>query len=375
MPEKAPIFFKKMNRLILFSALLLVFSCSDGPTTPPSQNTFDRSLLLSDLYNNNIIPSYENFNTNLAILETDLDNLINNPNQQNLNQAQNSMNQAYVAWQSIAMFNLRVAEEVSYASLMNSYPANTDKINQNISEGITQIGSFTGSKLGATGFPALSYLLFGMETSQVLEQINSSINYCNYMTAITNNMRINLDLIINDWSANSSEFINSSGNTQTSSLNIVINDFLQYFEKRVREAKIATPLDYRGSLQPRPEQVESYYFSSLSKDLLVEAFLSVKRFYTGDSFDGLVNGVGVEDYLLSLENTSELIDAMDNQINNIDQKISLLNDDLTIQLTEDNQKMIDVFLSMQTLVTYFKSDVYTFIGISPDYADNDGDGG
>ena len=51
------------------------------------------------------------------------------------------------------------------------------------------------------------------------------------MTAITNNI-INLDLIINDWSANSSEFINSSGNTQTSSLNIAINDFLQYFEKK-----------------------------------------------------------------------------------------------------------------------------------------------
>ena len=71
------------------------------------------------------------------------------------------MNQAYVAWQSIAMFNLRVAEEVSYASLMNSYPANTDKINQNISEGITQIGSFTGSKLGATGFQ--HYLIYYLE--------------------------------------------------------------------------------------------------------------------------------------------------------------------------------------------------------------------
>lgn len=365
-----------MNRLILFSALLFLFSCGgDGLTTPPSQNTFDRSLLLSDLYNNNIIPSYENFNTNLEILETDLNNLINNPIDENLNKARSSMNQAYVAWQSIAMFNLRVAEEVSYAPLMNSYPANTDKINQNISEGISEIGSFTGSKLGSTGFPALSYLLYGMETSQILEQISSSSNYCNYLTAITNNMRINLDLIIDDWTANSSEFINSSGNTQTSSLNIVINDFLQYFEKRVREAKIATPLDYRGSLQPRPEQVESYYFSSLSKDLLVEAFSSVKRFYTGYSFDGLVNGVGVEDYLLSLENTSELIEVMNNQINDIDQKISLLNDDLAIQLTEDNQKMIDVFLSMQQLVTYFKSDVYTFLGISPDYADNDGDGG
>ena len=119
---RAPIFFKKMNRLILFSALLFLFSCGDGdgPTTPPSQNTFDRSLLLSDLYNNNIIPSYENFNTKLGILETDLDNLINSPTEQNLNQAQSSMNHAYVAWQSIAMFNLRVAEEVSYASLMNS---------------------------------------------------------------------------------------------------------------------------------------------------------------------------------------------------------------------------------------------------------------
>ena len=117
-----------MNRLILFSALLFLFSCGDGPTTPPSQNNFDRSLLLSDLYNNNIIPSYENFNTNLEILETDLNNLINNPIEENLNQARSSMNQAYLAWQSIAMFNQRVAEEVSYASLMNSYPANTDKI-------------------------------------------------------------------------------------------------------------------------------------------------------------------------------------------------------------------------------------------------------
>ena len=110
--------------------LLFLFSCGDGPTTPPSQNTFDRSLLLSDLYNYNIIPSYENFNTKLDILEIDLNNLINSPTEQNLNQAQNSMNQAYLAWQSVAMFNLRVAEEVSYASLMNSYPANIDKINQ-----------------------------------------------------------------------------------------------------------------------------------------------------------------------------------------------------------------------------------------------------
>ena len=364
-----------MNRLLLFLILPFVFSCGDGPTTPPSQNTFDRSLLLSDLYDNNIIPAYENFDVNLGVLESDLEYLINNPSEQNLNQARTSLNQAYVSWQSIAMFNLRVAEDVSFASLMNSYPSNTDKINQNISEGITQIGSFTSSKLGATGFPALSYLMYGMESSQILEQINSSINYSNYMIAITNNMRINTDLILNDWNTNGIEFINSSGNTQTSSLNIIVNDFLQYLEKRVREAKIATPLDYRGSQQPRPEQVESYYFPSLSKDLLIEAFSSVKRFYTGDSFDGLINGTGVEDYLLSLENTNELIEAMDNQINDIDQKISLLNDDLTIQLLEDNQKMIDVFLSMQTLVTYFKSDVYTFIGVSPDYADNDGDGG
>ena len=47
---------------------------------------------------------------------------------------------------------------------------------------------------------------------------------------------------------------------------------------------------------------------------------------------------------------------MDNQINDIDQKISLLNDDLTIQLTEDNQKMIDVFLGspieLQVLISF-----------------------
>ena len=48
---------------------------------------------------------------------------------------------------------------------------------------------------------------------------------------------------------------------------------------------------------------------------------------------------------------------MDNQINDIDQKILLLNNDLTIQLSEDNQKMIDVFLGapieLQVLLSSF----------------------
>ena len=50
-------------------------------------------------------------------------------------------------------------------------------------------------------------------------------------------MALNTNLVVNDWKNNRSKFVNSTGNSSTSSLNKIINDFLQYLEKDLEKLK------------------------------------------------------------------------------------------------------------------------------------------
>ena len=275
------------------------------------------------------------------------------------------------------MFNIRKAEEIFFADIMNTYPCNENIIDNNIQDSIYEISSISINNLGSTGFPAIGYLIYGLggDNTNVVSYYNSNDadKYKAYLTALINNMTYNTNQVINDWTNNRDAFVNSSGNTSTSSLNKVINDFLQYFEKRVREAKIATPSAIRGDLNPRPDQIESFYKPEINKILLENAFLSITRFYYGFSYSGLSNGTGLEDYLIALENTNDLRNAVDIQIDDINQKISLLDDNFILQLENNPQAMWDVFYSMQNLATYTKSDMLSKFNISSDYMDNDGD--
>ena len=365
-----------MKKYFYLIAIILLGSCGGSTDKEPNNYTddFDRSQFLTNLYDNSIIPSFLSFQSQLDDLRSNINTLVKNPNTNNLNNSRTSWVNAYIAWQSVDMFNLRKAEEVSLAALMNSYPCIESTIDSKINDGISNIGAFNISLLGTTGFPAIGYLLYGNDSTSIINNFENN-NYNNYLIAVIENMFTNSSLVFEDWQNSRSEFVGSTGNSQTSSFNVVTNDFLQYYEKRVREAKVATPIDYRGSQQPRPDQIESYYHPIISKTLLNNAFQSVKRFYTGESFQQNLDGIGLEDYLESLNGTNDLLNEINSAILDVESKISILNDDFIHQLNDDPEKLKDVFLSMQSLVTLFKADMFSFLGVSPDYADNDGDGG
>ncbi len=54
-------------------------------------------------------------------------------------------------------------------------------------------------------------------------------------------MTKNTDDIVQDWPTYKDSFIQSSGNSNTSALNMVTNDFVYYFEKGLRANKICIP--------------------------------------------------------------------------------------------------------------------------------------
>ena len=367
-----------MKKYYYIIIILIITSCGSSDELKPTGDDFNRGQILEFTYESIIIPSYTNLNSKIDDLQSSVDLFIENPNENNLSAMRNAWVSNYKAWQAVAMFNLREAEELQYAAKMNSYPCSESMINQNIDLGINEIGNFTQSMLGTTGFPAIGYMIFGVGDGDaniisIYNDVNNGLKYKQYLVALVQDMKTMTENILTDWLSNKSAFVNSTNNTATSSLNLVVNDFLQYFEKRVREAKVATPSGVRGDLNPLYDHVESYYKSDICKELLKEAFSSVKRVYQGSSFDGLSEGIGLEDYLIYLDNTEELVLAIDNQLNIIDDKIELLNDDFIIQMNTNNQAMFDVFYAMQTLVTYTKTDMLSFLNISTDYLDNDGD--
>ena len=369
-----------MKKTLYILISILVISCSSGSddNKPNNLDDFNRQQILTNTYDNIIIPAYNDFNNKLTVLENNTNEFITDVNEQNLNNLRTSWVAAYKSWQSIEMFDLRKAEEIIYARVSNSYPCIEERVLENINDSVVTI-SFTGSMLGATGFPAIGYLIYGNDSSSIIMNFNgnNAQKYSAYLNALVQNLVENTNSVIDDWSSARADFVNSTANTQTSSLNILVNDFVYYLEKKIRTAKIGNPIDFFGTMQPKPELVESYYRPDICKSLVFEAMNSVKMFYTGNSYDGTLDGIGLEDYLNYLDNSEDLITTINNLFDDIDNKINLLEDDFILELNiHGKDRLQDLFLSMQNLVIYFKIDMMTDrFGITPDYEDNDGDGG
>ena len=87
------------------------------------------------------------------------------------------------------------------------------------------------------GFPAIDYMLYGIESDSnlVINKYQSidGYKYTNYLSSLINQMISNTDQIINYWQTDRDDFISSTGNTATSSLNKLTNDFIYYYEKEL----------------------------------------------------------------------------------------------------------------------------------------------
>ena len=378
-----------MKKIIpIFFIYIFLTSCGGGGSSdvlpPPGNNGntttndgFDRKIILTSTYDNIIIPAYNDFNNKLTYLKSSIELFSNNIDEINLNEVRTKWRSAYIAWQNIAMFDIREAYTLFFSSIMNSYPANEYIINKNIDDAVSQLVGVAADELGSTGFPALGYLIYGLgnDSNDVISYYNStnSANRISYLNAVINQMTSNTNLIIQDWNNNRSSFVNSSDNTKTSSLNMTVNDFLYYLEKRVREAKTAIPTAVRTNFIPVPTHVESFYKPDLCKKLLEQAFLSVERFYYGISFDGTELNNGLKSYLEYLGNNEALIAKIDAKIDLINIEISQVNDNFITQLNTDPSEISDIFYKIQDLVPLMKTDMLSVFNIPTDYLDNDGD--
>lgn len=342
-----------------------------------NQNSFDHQGMLKNWADNIIIPALSNFEDTLfelkdkAILYTD------DPTPETLSNVREAWLLSYLKWQHVEMFDIGKAEEIYFKNRINLYPANIEKIESNITNqdyDLDQSSNFTSQ-----GFNSLDYLLFGIaeDENAILSKYSSiSQNYDSYLIDLIDKMIELTAEVSESWDVQFRQsFISSTENTATSSVNKVINDFIFYFEKGFRANKVGIPAGVFSD-KPLPDRVEAYHSKEYSKVLAIEANQSIKDFFNGISYnDKNAIGLSISDYLdyIELEDISKLSNKINEQLDTINVKLTELDSDFSVQITEDNLAMLYAFDAIQANVVLLKVDMLQKLNINVDYADADGD--
>ncbi|MAQ47521.1 MAG: peptidase M75 superfamily protein [Flavobacteriales bacterium] len=365
-----------MKKIIyLFTISILLFSCdTENNDNDLFGDGYDRQSILLNWADNIITPAYENFNISLSDLHQSVEEFVSNPNESNLIKVSADWLTAYMKWQYIEMFDFGYAETINYKNKMNVYPADADFIDVNITSEILDLNN--NSYNDARGFPALDYMIHGLaeDVSSIVSLYQNDERYINYLVAIIDNMIYNTNLVIDAWSDSKNDFIDSNGNTATSSLNIMTNDFIFFFEKGFRANKFGIPAGVFSS-NPIPNSVEAFYKKDVSKQLALEALQACEDFFIGKHIDSEISGPSFSSYLNYLPGSSDsnLSNDILSQFSTSRTQINSLDNNFFNQIETNNIEMLYAYDAIQLLVVYFKVDMLQSLAVSVDYVDADGD--
>ena len=351
--------------LLFISSILLLIGCDDE-LKPSNNNIFDASTLLESIVDNHLLPEFKKFDTDASALVIAKNVFVETPSTDNLNNLREAYFKAYLSFQSVGKYESTVTENLNFYLNLNAHPLNTngieafilDQENINFSSILTQ---------DRQGFPALDYLLYGLaETDEAILSFytNSNANdYNSFLSKVTNRIAALTSEVKNDFENNLANQIKSDigfGNS-------IFNNYLQYFEKRVRSSKVDFPAGkFDGT--PSPEVIESLFNPEQSKRLLIEAFNDIELFYLGteeseSSWSKIL--INLEEDGLDAKIKLAILEAK-NAIDDLD-------DNLKLQVETDNAKMLATRDKIQQVVRLLKVDVVSVLGINITFIDNDGD--
>ncbi|WP_109851927.1 imelysin family protein [Aquimarina sp. AU58] len=372
----------KKSLFLVLVALFFIAGCSssdDSNDTGGITDNFDRKALLTNIADNIVIPSYQSFSTDIIALRTATSTFVTTTDAANLVALRNAWIKAYTSWQSVSMFEIGKAEELSLRNFMNVYPVTVAEIETNITSGTYDFTSVT--KQDEQGFGALDYLLNGLSTTDtgIVEFYTTNANaagYKKYLSDLVDRMNNLTDEVLNAWKGSyRGTFISNSGSSATSSLDKLTNDFIFHYEKHLRAAKIGIPAGvFSGS--PLDTTVEAFYKGDISKALFNANLSALQDFFNGKHFGSTTTGESLKtylDFLNTIKNGEDLSTLINNQFNTARTKASSLDDDLSSQVRTNNTLMTQTYDELQKNVVFLKVDMLSAMSIRVDFVDADGD--
>ena len=349
---------------------------SDNSSTE-TQTSFDHQGMLINWVDNIIVPSISNFEVALGEFNEKTSLFRSEPSLESLSSIREFWLNSFLKWQHIEMFDIGVAEEIYFKNRINLYPANAEKIENNILNQNYDLNQ--SSNFSSQGFNAIAYMLYGIAENDediILKYSSENSSYSKYLTDLVDKMIELTTDVKNGWNDEYRDsFINSTDNTSTSSINKLTNDFIYYFEKGYRANKIGIPAGVFSNTS-LPDRVEAYHAKVYSKDLALEATYAIENFFNGrHTNDTDLSGLSINEYLNFIESDQDekLSIKINDQLSKIKDKLAELNDDFSEQVSQDNLTMLSAYDVIQANVVLLKVDMLQKLNISVDYADADGD--
>ena len=384
--ELTVFYFRMMNfiKKSFYSVLVvcLIIACSSDTEDDIIQiNEFDRSEILTNYVDNIIIPRHNDFKSEIDNLKIAVDEFVESPISSTYDNLHNQWLITYKKWQHIEMFNIGKAEEINFLNTINTYPVDELRINENIDS--RKFNLTSSNDWSCQGLSGIDYMLHGIDNSKenVILKYSNNSNYGEYLKNLLDIIINNTDQVVNYWSENKNSFVNSSGNSNTSSLNMLTNDFVYYFEKGLRTNKIGIPVGYFSGGNVFPDKVEAYYssknsFNDVSKELAKEALIASENLFIGRSSSGS-KGPSLKtylDYIYSADvNKNNLSPIILSNFQSANDAINELDKSFINQINSDKSKMLNAFDKLQALVVNMKTDMLSILSIQVDYIDADGD--
>jgi predicted lipoprotein len=340
-----------------------------------NDNSFDRVKMMTFITEEIIIPSYDNLNTSITELKESYELFKINITEHNLEELRNKWLKSYKLWQHVEMFNIGKSMEDYLIFRSNIYPVDTVRVNQNINNGEYDLKN--PNNYAAQGFPTIDYLLYGKgnDPAKITDHYKENDKTMNYLGSLIEDLAANVKNVNDDWNQVKNEFVSSVDNTASSNLNMMVNDFIYYYEKGFRANKFGIPAGVfsGGAL---PDRVEGFYSKNFSKVFALEAMTSIKKFFNGESYKNSdIKGLGLKSYIDFVEKDQEelLSDKINAQLTDAEKSINELGNNLSDQIESDLIKVLKTYDDIQTAVVLLKVDMLQALNIAVDYADADGD--
>tara|TARA_Y100000589_G_C27196827_1_gene647239 strand:+ start:5985 stop:7202 length:1218 start_codon:yes stop_codon:yes gene_type:complete len=385
---------KKSKLLLVLIVSILISSCQQKGCTDPSAlnydanakkddnsceyEDFDKQGLLSNIANNYIIPSMDNYKANVITLDSLVESFTQTPSEQALVDVRNAWVNTLLSWQDISFLDFGPANYIILKEQTNLFPADTVLIDSNISTGTWNLDY--NSNYDAKGFQALDYLLNkrGYTDAELVTNLTGTENSKNYLNDITDDLLSNINYVSSEWETYKDNFINDyANNSQGSAVSNMINALCLHYEFYVRRGKVGLPLGvFNGfSQQEMPELVECYHYGQ-SLPFCKRAVTSLKNYINGVSYSSEENGLGFDDYMNFVNaqyNNEQLSAVINNQFDEILTGLNSINDPLSNEVIANKADVQAVYQKMQQLVPFIKVDMTSSLGVLITYQDNDGD--
>jgi predicted lipoprotein len=362
-------------------ALAAFQACTKSNPSPnggggTSSTGFNRASMLTNLSTNIIVPGYVGFQASVSKTDSLVTVFNASTTLSNLTALQTAFKDTYLKWQAVSVFDFGPAGTENLRISVNTFPADVNQINTNISTGTYNLASL--STLPAEGLPGMDYLLFGTGTDNnaILTAYTTdalAAKRKTYLSAISAIIKTKATNVLNAWkSTYPATFIGAAGTDVGSSVGLLTNELNQDFEV-LKNYEIGIPAGIQSMGTPFPTKVQAYY-SQISLQLAVAHLQTIQNIYLGVSAQG--DGLSFDDYLVSAKatyNNGSLSDAIKAQFVTALADLNALSNPLSAQITTNLTAVTSAYTALQQQTVLLKTDMPSALGILITYGDTDGD--